>query len=203
MTSLEWLLTAYAVVFGINVIPYFMPATWLVVAFFLVVLHLPIWPLCLGCAIAATGGRCVLALLSRRWGRKLLRAKERANVDALGSWLNGRAGWRRALEVFVYALGPIPSNLIFIAAGLAGTSIGPVAAGFFGGRLISYPLLAGSARGINDHFDNLFIRALHDPKTLVLELASIAGIVVITKIDWARALHVPMPTEVDQAHAAT
>jgi membrane protein YqaA with SNARE-associated domain len=202
VTSFDWLLSAYAVAIAINVIPYFMPATWIVVAFFLIVLHLPFWPLCIGCAIASTAGRCILAWMSRRWGRRLLSPKRQQNVAALGSWLNQRADWARALEVFVYALGPIPSNLIFIAAGLARASIGPVAAGFLAGRLLSYPVLAGGARGVNDHFDNLFFRALHDPKTLILELASIAAIVVFTRIDWPRVLHIPMPPGVDQAKAA-
>ncbi len=202
MTPFEWLLAAYAVALAINVIPYFMPATWMVVAFFLIVLHLPFWPLCVGCAIASTAGRCILAWTSSRWGRRLLSPKREQNVAALGSWLNQRADWRRALEVFVYALGPIPSNQIFIAAGLARASIGPVAAGFFVGRLLSYPVLAGGARGVNDRFDNLFMRAWHDPKTLILELASIAAIVVFTRIDWPRVLHIPMPPGVDQAKSA-
>jgi hypothetical protein len=203
VTPFEWLLAAYAVALAINIIPYFMPATWMVVAFFLIAFHLPFWPLCIGCAFASTGGRWILAWMSSRWGRRLLSADHQRNVAALGSWLNQRAGWRRTLEVFAYALGPIPSNQIFIAAGLAGASIAPVAAGFLAGRLLSYPILAGGARGVNDHFNNLFLRAWHDPKTLILELASIAVIVVFTKIDWPRVLHIPMPPGVDQAKAAT
>jgi membrane protein YqaA with SNARE-associated domain len=202
VTSFEWLLAAYAVVIAINVIPYFMPATWMVVAFFLIAFHLPFWPLCIGAAFASTGGRYILARISGRWGRRLLSVDHQRNVAALGSWLNRRATWRRALEVFLYSLGPIPSNQIFIAAGLARASIGPVAAGFFVGRLISYPVLAGGAKGVNDHFNNLFTRALHDPKSLILELASIAVIVVFTKIDWPRVLHIPMPPGVDQTKAA-
>jgi membrane protein YqaA with SNARE-associated domain len=202
VTSFEWLLVAYAAVIAINVIPYFMPATWMVVASFLIVFHLPFWPLCVGCALASTGGRYVLAWISSRWGRRLLSADHQRNVAALGSWLNQRADWRRTLEVFLYSLGPIPSNQIFIAAGLARASIGPVAAGFFAGRLLSYPVLAGGARGVNDHFNNLFLRAWHDPKTLILELASVAVIVVFTKIDWPRVLHIPMPPGVDQTKAA-
>ena len=202
MTWLEWLLVACSVVFVINVIPYFMPATWMVVAFFLIASHLLLWPLCIGCAVASTGGRWTLALISNRWGRRLLSANHQRNVAALGSWLNHRASWRRAVEVFVYALGPIPSNQIFIAAGLAKASLGPVAAGFFAGRLLSYPVLAAGARGINDRFDNIFLRAWRDPKTLVLELASIAVIIAFTKIDWPRVLHVPMPPEVATARAA-
>lgn len=201
MTSFEWLLVAFALVFVINVIPYFMPATWMVVAFFLIAVHPPFWPLCLLAAVASTGGRCLLALISNRWGRRLLSEERRENVSALGTWLNQRAGWRLELEVFLYSLGPIPSNLIFIAAGLASARIGPVAVGFFAGRLVSYPLLAGTVKGVNDHFDNLFLRAWRDPRTLILELLSIAALVAFTKIDWPRVLHIPLPPGVAKAAA--
>jgi membrane protein YqaA with SNARE-associated domain len=201
MTSFEWLLVAFGVVFVINVIPYFMPATWTMVAFFLIAFHLPFWPLCIGSAVASTGGRYLLALLSSRWGRKLLSPKQRQNVSALGNWLNQRADWRKTLAVFLYSMGPIPSNQIFIAAGLANAQIRPVAAGFFLGRLLSYPIFAGTAKGINDRFDNIFIRAWRDPKTLVLELLSIALIIAFTRIDWPRLLHIPVPPHVDVATA--
>ncbi|MBV9279011.1 MAG: hypothetical protein JOZ41_02925, partial [Chloroflexi bacterium] len=92
MTSWEWLLAAYAVVLVINVIPAFMPATCMVVSFFLIAYHPPFWPLCIGCAVTATGGRCVLALLSKRWRRRLLSARQRQNVTALGDWLNAKSG---------------------------------------------------------------------------------------------------------------
>ncbi len=64
------------------------------VSFFLIADHLPLWPLCIGCALAATAGRYGLALTSDRWGRRLLTAQHRANVAALGRWLNERSGWR-------------------------------------------------------------------------------------------------------------
>jgi len=202
VTPLEWLLIAFAVVFVINVIPYFMPATWMVAAFFLIGFHVPFWPLCVGAAVSSTGGRCLLAFVSSRWGRKLLSQRHRQNVSALGVWLNQRASWRRVVDVFLYSMGPIPSNQIFIAAGLAKASIQPVAAAFFAGRLLSYPVFAGTAKGINDHFDNIFMRAWRDPKTLILELVSIAAIFAFTRIDWPRLLHIPMPPGVDEAAAA-
>ena len=122
MTSWEWLLVAYALVLVMNVAPAFMPATWLVVAFFLIVYHVPFWPLCVGCALAATGGRCVLALLSNRWGQRLLSTKQQENVAALGAWLNKKSGWSQALAVLVYSLGPIPSNQMFMAQQRSGAS---------------------------------------------------------------------------------
>jgi membrane protein YqaA with SNARE-associated domain len=194
MTPLDWLLIAYAGVFVINVVPAFMPATWMVVAFFLIVYRLPLWPLCIGCAVAATGGRCVLTLISRRWGRKLLSAKQQANVTALGNWLNGKSGWRQMLAVLLYASGPIPSNQMFIAAGLSNVKIGPIAAGFFLGRMVSYPFFATTARGVNDRFGNIFIKEWKDPKFIVLELLSVAGVVIFARIDWPRLLHLPVPS---------
>ena len=41
MTPFEGLVIAFCVVFVINIMPYFMPATWTVVTFFVIVLHLP------------------------------------------------------------------------------------------------------------------------------------------------------------------
>ncbi|HEX6509067.1 MAG TPA: hypothetical protein VF221_15670 [Chloroflexota bacterium] len=191
---MEWLLAAYAVVFAINVIPAFMPPTWTVVAFFLIVYQLPLWPLCIGCALAATGGRCVLTLISKRWGHRLLSAQQQQNVAALGAWLNQKSGWSQALAVLVYASGPIPSNQLFIAAGLAGARLGPIAAGFFAGRMVSYPFFAATANGVNTHFGTIFLKEWRDPKFVALELLSIAGVVVFAHIDWPRVLHLSVPS---------
>jgi membrane protein YqaA with SNARE-associated domain len=201
MTSWECLLVAYAVVFVMNVAPAFMPATWLVVAFFLIVYHVPFWPLCVGCALAATGGRCVLTLLSKRWGQRLLSAKQRQNVAALGAWLNKKSGWSQALAVLVYSLGPIPSNQMFMAAGLANVKLALVAAGFFAGRIVSYPFFASTAKGVNDHFDNIFIKEWKDPRFIILELLSLAGVCVFAHIDWPRLLHLPIPSVKSSATA--
>ena len=190
---LEWLVVAWAVAFVINAVAYFMPPTWSVVAFFLIAFSLPVWPLAIGCAIASTAGRCGLYLISARWGRRLLPASRRQNVDALGRWLNARPSWRGVVDVLVYSLGPIPSNDLFIAAGLSGARLWPVAVGFLPGRLVSYPALALAAKGANDHFDGVLTKQWHDPKWLVLELLSIAGLIMFSRLDWPRILHLPRP----------
>ena len=196
MIAAGWILVASAAAFAINLVPYFMPPTWAVVAFFLIAYRLPLWPLCIVCALASTAGRCGLALVSERWGRRLLNAQQRANVSALGQWLNERSSWRKALAVMVYSLGPIPSNQIFIAAGLSRVQLTPVAAGFLAGRLVSYPVLAFTARSVDDHVGlvSLFTKGWRDPKTIVLELVSILGVIVFARIDWPRILHLPVPS---------
>ena len=194
MNAGAWTLVAITVVFAINLVPYFMPPTWAVVSFFLIAYHPPFWPLCIGSSLAATAGRYGLALMSERWGRRLLTAQHRANVAALGRWLNERAGWREALAVMVYSLGPIPSNQLFIAAGLSAGRLAPIATGFLAGRLVSYPVLAFTAKGVTDQFGYLFTNGWRDPKALALELISIVGIVLFARIDWPRVLHLPVPS---------
>jgi membrane protein YqaA with SNARE-associated domain len=201
VNQLEWLLAAWAAAFVINLIPYFMPPTWTVVTFFLIAFQLPVWPLSIGCALASTGGRCGLYYMSARWGKRFLSEQHKANVSALGRWLNARPGWRGVLAVLVYSLGPIPSNQLFIAAGLSGARLWPVALGFLPGRLVSYPTLALAAKGADDHFGGILTRQWHDPKWLVLELLSIAGIVWFSRLDWPRILHLPVPSIVGQAGA--
>lgn len=65
----------------------------------------------------------------------------------------------------------------------------PIAAGFLAGRLVSYPLLALTARGINDHFGSLLTKGRRDPKIIALEVLSILGVVLFARIDWPRLLH--------------
>jgi membrane protein YqaA with SNARE-associated domain len=193
VSTFEWLLIAWAVVFLMNLVPYFMPPTWAVVTFFLIAFSLPVWPLAIGCAFASTAGRCALYALSAKFGRRLLSERRQRNVAALGTWLNQRPGWRGVVDVLIYSLGPIPSNDLFIAAGLSGAKLWPVALGFLPGRMVSYPALALAAQGANDRLGGLLTRQWHDPKWLALELLSIAGIVLFSRIDWARILHLPVP----------
>ncbi len=193
VSTFEWLLVAWAVVFLMNLVPYFMPPTWAVVTFFLIAFSLPVWPLAIGCAFASTAGRWGLYYLSARLGRQLLSDQKQRNVAALGNWLNQRPGWRGVVDVLIYSLGPIPSNDLFIAAGLSGAKLWLVALGFLTGRMVSYPLLALAAKGANDQLGGILTRQWHDPKWLALELLSIAGIWLFSRIDWARVLHMPVP----------
>src|SRR5262249_22380409 len=82
---------------------------------------------------------------------------------------------------------------LFIAAGLSGARLWPIAVGFLPGRIVSYTALALAAKGANDHFDGILTRQWHDPKWLAIEILSIAGIGAFSKIDWPRLLPVPVP----------
>src|SRR5918911_737817 len=91
---LFWLLVAYGCDLTMNIMPAFMPPSWSVLAFFYVHNHLPLLLLTLGGAVTSSAGRTVLALLTRRWGRRLLREKQRNNLRQLGEWLSSRPAWQ-------------------------------------------------------------------------------------------------------------
>jgi hypothetical protein len=122
--DLTALLLAFALVFAINVVPAFMPPTWSVLAILHFAFGLPALPLALGGALAASAGRLTLAVASQRFGRTLLPLHRRADLSDLGRCLDAKAKWAAPAAVLVYSFGPIPSNELFVAAGLTGRSVG-------------------------------------------------------------------------------
>lgn len=177
----------FVVVLLINLIPAFAPPTWMAMSWigfnvregnavlFAVV-----------AASAATTGRVVLATFARSLARsRLMRESDRQNIDAFGTWLNGH----KRLTVsafFLYALGPFPSNYLFIAYGLAGLPIRFIAAAFFIGRTASYALWA---------YIGKFAAAQIDPESefagrylsgyfLITQLALLSLVYILMRLDW-------------------
>jgi membrane protein YqaA with SNARE-associated domain len=179
-------LIAWLTTFLINIIPFFMPPTWTLLAFFRVRFDLPTWLLAPGGAVCATAGRCVLALLTRRFGARFLPAKEQANVRHLGMFLK-RQRWSYAGILF-YAFGPIPSPHLFIAAGLVGLDLRLVAGAFFTGRLVSYSALVAGTGAAADRLGPLFSRQFGGAFALIGPLTAAGMVLALVKIDWRSVL---------------
>jgi hypothetical protein len=108
----------------LNAVPAFMPPTWVLLAYFHLYHELPVVLLALVGALGATTGRAVLALVSRAFGDRVLPMSWRGNIEALVATLRSRP--QMALpSLGLFALGPLPSNHLFIAAGLAGAPLPP------------------------------------------------------------------------------
>src|SRR5918912_2441343 len=108
MSTLTALALAYLTAIVVNLLPAFMPPTFLVLAFFLIHYHLPLLPLTIGSAFAAGLGRLGLAVAIRNWGRNLLSRDRRSNLRRLGDWLEAKPRWVITLAVALFTLGPIP-----------------------------------------------------------------------------------------------
>jgi len=171
------------VVFGINVIPFFMPATWTVLSLIAINYNVPLLPLAIVGAIFATLGRLVLAILSQTILRgKILNQKTKDNVDEIRKQLEKRQALTFALILF-YAFSPFASNQLFIAYGMTKMKLRLIAIPFFIGRLVSYTAFTFTTSALakkfmptlGSYFTGYFILA---------QIVTIGILYLFTKINW-------------------
>jgi uncharacterized membrane protein YdjX (TVP38/TMEM64 family) len=179
-------LLAAGVIFGVNLLPAFGPPTWTVLVFFRLNSNLAAVPLVLIGAVAAAVGRFALANAARRF-RSRLSARRRANVEAAQSaLLSGRGRSRAALALF--ALSPLPSAQLFVAAGLMEVPLLPLTAAFFAGRLVSYSLYMAGASAAKASLGSVLTNWFTSPLGIATQMAMLAGVFALTQVDWAKRL---------------
>ncbi|ACC75368.1 hypothetical protein PPMP20_02815 [Paraburkholderia phymatum] len=181
------LATLFVVVLLLNLMPAFAPPTWMAMSW--VGFNLPEgnpFVFAVVAASAATTGRLVLAAFARLLLRgRLMRDADRQNIEVVEAWLKKR----KKLTVgafFLYALGPFPSNYLFIAYGLSGLPLAVIGAAFFAGRTISYSVWAYLGRLASAYID------IESPMEggylsgyfIVLQLALLGSVYVLMKLDW-------------------
>lgn len=175
---------AVAVIFGVNLLPAFGPPTWAVLVFFKVRYGLDTVPLVLLGGLAAASGRFVLASGADHFHDRLSaerRASLQAAADAIG------AGKRRGLAVLgLFALSPLPSAQLFLAAGLLQLELVPLTLAFFAGRLVSYTLYVTAASAASDKVSELIGKSLGSPLAIAIQIAMLAALVALTRVDWRR-----------------
>lgn len=179
---LDQLAFALACVFGVNLLPAFGPPTWAVLVFFKLNQDLPAVPLIVGGAVAAAAGRFTLASAARRF-RGRLSDRRVQNLAAARDMLTGNR--RKAVGgLALFALSPVPSAQLFVAAGLLAVPIVPLTAAFFAGRLASYSIYVGGATLAQESLGDSFADALTSPAGIVAQFLMLAALVVLVKIDW-------------------
>lgn len=187
MTTVLHLLAVIGVVFAINLLPAFGPPTWAQLVFARFHWHdIPPPALIAGGALAATAGRLVLAVGARRLGGRLS-AERRASLHALGQTLaRSKTGLVASLAMF--ALSPLPSAQMFMAAGLADIPLLPLAGAFLIGRSISYTIYVTAATAAEETIHRLLRQGLTSPPAIAIQLASLAAVVLMIKTDWIRVI---------------
>ncbi len=181
------LLTLFAIVLGVNLLPAFGPPTWAVLVLY--VLNTDIHPglLIPVAATAAASGRLLLALAFRLLGNRLPK-RYRDNLAAARAALEKNR--RNAiLALGLFALSPVPSAQLFEAAGLAGVRLLPFTLAFFLGRTISYSIYVLTAAGLRaTSLGDAFREAVTSPWGIALQVVMLIGLVFLAKIDWAKWL---------------
>jgi hypothetical protein len=180
-------LAVAAVVLGVNLLPAFGPPTWAVLVLFKLQWDLDAVPLVIVGAVAAATGRLLLAMATRRL-KPHLPARSVANLEANGALLTGhRAGSIVGLALF--AVSPLPSAQLFEAAGLLDVPLVPLTVAFFAGRLVSYSLYVGAASLAQANLGQLFESVFTSPWSWAVEIALLAGLVLLAQVNWAERLH--------------
>lgn len=187
ITTLLHLLAVVGIVFAVNLMPAFGPPTWALLVF--VRIRWPDIPpvaLIAAGALAATSGRLVLALGTRRLGGRLSPGR-RANLEALGQTLaKSKTGLVASLAVFVFS--PLPSAQMFMAAGLAEVPLLPLAGAFLIGRSISFTIYVTAATAAQETVHRLFRQGLTSPATIAIQVASLAVVFAMIKVDWIKVI---------------
>lgn len=181
----EYLLAGVAV-FALNLMPAFGPPTWSLLVLLTVSFELePVLLVPIG-AVSAAAGRFVLASAAFRW-RGHLGPERVRNLRTAGAAVE--ANRRRALAgLGLFAISPLPSAQLFIAAGLVGARLVPLTAAFFAGRLVSYSIYVGAASAAGASLSRLIGESLGSPLGIAIQLVMLAGLVALVRIDWTRIL---------------
>jgi membrane protein YqaA with SNARE-associated domain len=169
------------IIFLLSVIPILTPPTWMVVvAAYMINPSLdPILLSILG-ASAAIGGRLILFQFSS-FGRKYINETRKNSLDRLKKYLE-KTKYGYFLGTMIFALTPLPSNMLFISYGIMkARSIG-IIAGFWIGRFIVYLLMINLSNYFFKSFNDLFKNDI--TFTILVDITGIAMTLLIIFINW-------------------
>jgi uncharacterized membrane protein YdjX (TVP38/TMEM64 family) len=131
----------------------------------------------LGGALAAAAGRFLLANGARRLRPRLSTARiehlDRAQRAASANRPRAAAG------LGLFALSPVPSGQLFVAAGLMTVPLLPLTAAFFAGRLVSYSIYVAAATVAERSLGSVLLDALTSPLGLALQIAMVVGLAAL------------------------
>jgi len=141
-------------------------------------------PLAAAGALAAGVGRTLLALGARAAGPRVLPARWRDNIAALSRELQERPTLG-AGALALFALGPVPSNQLFLAAGIARTPLPPLLAVFVAARFVSYVIWISAAEKVASRLEDTLSPRVGDSAAVAAQLLGLALLIGIMQVDWA------------------
>lgn len=167
--------------FLVNVAPFLMPPTWLILASFYVLdtsLN-PIYLAMVG-ATGATAGRFLL-LYASTFFRRFMSQERKTSLDKITNYLNSKR-YGFLLTTFLFAATPLPSNMLFISYGLMKARTVQIYVGFWFGRLVSYYIMISVSKVVLTPFTKLFEDRITG--ILVADALGVAVLVFFASIDW-------------------
>lgn len=180
----NWLLVGLLSVL-FNVTPILAPPTWAMLAYFHVQQDVPMLPAAVIGSVGATIGRVLLALASRRFGARLIPARRQADLERAMS----RTTEQKRLNIpllALFAVGPIPKSLLFMAAGMARLPLAPGAAVFGVARAIIYAAALTATGQAASSLGDVVTSPVGGPLLIAAQVASVAGMFLLLRVDLPR-----------------
>jgi hypothetical protein len=165
---------AAAVVLAINLLPAFGPPTWAVLVLFKLHLDLAAVPLIVIGAVSAAAGRFALASVSRRLGLRYF-VKHQAALAAMRSRIVTHRGASLA-GLGLFALSPVPSGQLFVAAGLLNLPLLALTASFFAGRIVSYAGYVTASTLAHRSYGDVATSALRSPWSIAAQVVLLVAL---------------------------
>ncbi|MBS7643606.1 hypothetical protein KEJ26_03375 [Candidatus Bathyarchaeota archaeon] len=176
----------FALVLILNVIPAFMPPTWMVLSLIYISFsrHFAPLPLALVGCTASTLGRFILSYVGTA-SRGLMDERRKESLNRLRTTIDSKKGGG-FLVSFAVALSPLPSNAYFIAVGMMKYQVLEVFAGFMLGRLLLYWLAINLTRVASLSLEELFRNELY--MVSIIDLIGIGSAILLAFIDWDKLI---------------
>src|SRR5918992_831582 len=144
----------FIIIFLLSIIPILTPPTWIVVvsAYSLNDQLHPILLAVVG-ATAAITGRLILLQLSTV-GRRAINEHRKSSLEKLRKYLE-KTRYGYLIGTLIFALTPLPSNMLFISYGLINAKSLGIIAGFWIGRFVVYLLMISLSKYFVDYFNEM------------------------------------------------
>jgi membrane protein YqaA with SNARE-associated domain len=167
--------------FLLNIVPAFAPPTWIVLGLYKISYQgMNIFLLALFGVIGSVFGRLIMYYYSGAL-KKYLPKQNKTHLNYLRKIEKGKK-LQLFIITFFYSLSPLPSNFLFITAGLSGFEILPLIAGFTFGRIASYSLLIYGEFRMAVFLERFGIGHI----SFIADIVGILASIMIVLIDWKK-----------------
>ena len=171
----------FLIIFVLSIIPILTPPTWIVVvsAYSLNDQLNPFLLSTIG-ATAAVTGRLIL-LYASTIGRKAMNEHRKSSLEKLRKYLD-KTRYGYLLGTLLFALTPLPSNMLFISFGLMNAKSLGIIAGFWIGRFIVYMIMISLSTYFVDYFKEILNSDIKS--IIIIDIIGIVMTLFMLFIDW-------------------
>lgn len=176
-----WYFGIFLLMFILNTAPILMPPTWIILVSFHA-LDPTLNPLLLALvgASGATLGRFVL-LRASGYFRRFLSAERKTSLENIGNYLRSKK-FGYFLASFVFAVTPLPDNMLFITYGLMRAKSIQIYLGYWLGRFAAYYVMLSVSKTVLTPFLQMFEERYMG--VLFIDVMSIVALVFFASVNW-------------------